>query len=443
MKSSHGSHDSALDIQREYEKEICLKFINLTGIDLSFYFDDNPNYKIPIRSGGKVPFTRTELYKARGHDRHRNPYQKTTFSLCIGDCKPIENINFQRNNYRQFKSFLQSSNGRRYPVYFGIKVENSGIMNVVTICPSLSFYNDTKFETMFLLINNPSIPNNTIIIPKETKGYVPLTWLMCDSPESQVSIKFSQNGQYTQLCNNISEFFVKAINDPHLLKERESEKNKVQKAFPNANNPTFIKIIDIQKSELDNRKDSKYLNVQDNGANRAIYLDYFLLQTKDINKLRESEPDYLGDNTNINNASVDMNASMSSLIPINNQIVEFDYNAPYYRTVGNGLSIQAICGSDCEAKDKIVYCRIGFVRNYDVIQNCGNGNIKCPACKNLIYPKNFGFLRCKYKIDFTKWEGNKPISNSVEGEADEKFKLFSEYSGNANFTKLIFTVTKK
>ena len=127
----------------------------------------------------------------------------------------------------------------------------------------------------------------------------------------------------------------------------------------------------------------------------------------------------------------------------NTKIVEFDYNAPYYRTVGNGLSIQAICGSDCEAKDKIVYCPIGFVRNYDVLQNIGNGNIKCPACNNLIYPKNFGFLRCKYKIDFTKWEGNKPISNSVEGEADEKFKLFSECSGNANFTKLIFTVTEK
>ena len=127
----------------------------------------------------------------------------------------------------------------------------------------------------------------------------------------------------------------------------------------------------------------------------------------------------------------------------NTRIVEFDKNAPYYRYVRYGLSIQAICGSDCEAKDEIVYCPIGFVRNFDVLQNIGNGNIICPACKNLIYPKNFGFLRCKYKIDFTKWEGNKPISNSVEGEADEKFKLFSEYSGNANFTKLIFTVTEK
>ena len=120
-----------------------------------------------------------------------------------------------------------------------------------------------------------------------------------------------------------------------------------------------------------------------------------------------------------------------------------DCDFRYYRRVLNGLNIEAICGSDCEAKDKIVYCPIGFVRNYDVLQNVGNGNITCPACKNLIYPKNFGFLRCKYKIDFTKWEGNKPISNSVEGEADEKFKLFSEYSGNANFTKLIFTVTEK
>ena len=127
----------------------------------------------------------------------------------------------------------------------------------------------------------------------------------------------------------------------------------------------------------------------------------------------------------------------------NARIVEFDNNAPYYRRVGNGLSIQAICGSDCEAKDKIVYWYIGFVRNYDILQNIGNGNIECPACRNPIYPKNFGFLRCKYKIDFTKWEGNKPISNSVEGEADEKFKLFSECSGNANFTKLIFTVTEK
>ena len=125
----------------------------------------------------------------------------------------------------------------------------------------------------------------------------------------------------------------------------------------------------------------------------------------------------------------------------NTRIVEFDKNAPYYRIVGSGLSIQAICGNDCEAKNNIVYSYIGYVKDYDILTNLGN--IKCPACRNPIYPKNFGFLRCKYRIDFTKWENNKSISFFVEGDADDKFKLFSEYSGNANFTKLVFNVTSK
>ena len=124
----------------EAREEIILKFMNLTGVDIIFYFDDNPNYKIPIKNGAKVDFSRSSLYKARGHDRHRNPYQKTTFSLSIGDCKPIENINFQRNNYHQYKANLANNMGRRYTVNFGVKVESSGVINTVTFCPSLSFF---------------------------------------------------------------------------------------------------------------------------------------------------------------------------------------------------------------------------------------------------------------------------------------------------------------
>ena len=331
MLSSHGSHEGAKDIQKEFQEEVVLKFINLTGIDLIFYFDDNPNYKIPIKQGAKVDLNRSGLYKARGHDRHRNPYQKTTFSLLIGDCKPIENINFQRNNYRQYKTSIQNAQGRRYPVYFGVKVESIGITNVVTFCPSLSFYNDTKFDTIFLLINNQSIQNNTIIIPKDKKGYVPLTWLMCDSPESSISIKLSQNGQYTQICNNASELISPPINDEHILKERESQKKKVHKEFPNANNPTFIKMLDIRKSEFDNRKETKSFIVRDNGVNRAINLDYFILQTKNINKLREKARDELQENINTNNnAPLDTNASMIELNQTNNQLFDYDYEYIIY-----------------------------------------------------------------------------------------------------------------
>ena len=122
------------------------------------------------------------------------------------------------------------------------------------------------------------------------------------------------------------------------------------------------------------------------------------------------------------------------------RIVEFDSNAPYYRYVKNGLNIQAICGNECEAKDKIVYCKIGFVRDYNILHHFGD--FKCPACHNEIYPKNFGFLRCNYKIDYEKWDNNKKKNGTVSGKAEDKFKLFSEYSGNANFTKLVFNVYK-
>ena len=73
----------------------------------------------------------------------------------------------------------------------------------------------------------------------------------------------------------------------------------------------------------------------------------------------------------------------------NTKLIEFDYNAPFYRTVGIGLSIQSICGNEREAKDKIVYCHIGCVRNYDILNHLSD--IKCPACDNEVYPKIWGF----------------------------------------------------
>ena len=321
------------NFQKEQESEIVLSFINLTGIDTIFYFDDNPNYKIPLQNGGKCNFTRKKLYVARGHDKHRDPYQKTTFSLCIGDCKPIENINFLRNNYRQFKANLRNNTGRRYPIYFGVKVESVGIESIVSFCPSLSFYNDTKFDRIILSINNPNIVDKKIIsIPKQEKEYIPLTWFMCDSPESTVSIKLSENGQNTQICNNISEFIVPPIIDQQILKEREAEKKNVAKSFPNANNPTFIKMLDIKKSEFDNRKDSKSFMINDNNMNQSICLDYFLLQSKYIKKLREkikNDPDQQAINTE-HNIPLDTNASMVELIPTGNQKAGYDYEYVVY-----------------------------------------------------------------------------------------------------------------
>ena len=316
------------DKQNESE-EIILKFVNLTGLDLVYYFDDNPNYKIPLKEKSVMDYTRLKLYQARGHDRHINPYQTTTFSLCIGNSQPIEKINFQRNNYKQFKINLQNNSGASYQAYFGVKVESNGIINTVTICSSLSFYNDTENDPIYILINNPNIADNTIIIGKDKRGYVPLTWLASDYANSSVSIKLSDNGQYTKICDKVSDFFIPPIIDPEVLARLESEKSDVQKNFPDANNPTFKKIVDIKKDEVTNRRLSKYVSIDDNGINKGVNLDYFILQSKDIKKLKEKK--VINDEANNeDHRPIDLNTSVSELIPASGYIADYDYEYIIY-----------------------------------------------------------------------------------------------------------------
>ena len=316
------------NIRKELDEEVILRFINCTGLDLVFYFDDNPNYKIPMRQNGTINFTRIILYKARGHDRYKNPYQKTTFSVSIRESKLIEHINFQRNNYKHFKLNVQNSSGKIYQIYFGIKVESSGITNTVTFCPSLSFYNDTLYDSIFLSINNQSIAENTISIAKGKYAYIPLTWLMSDYPESSVSIKLTQAGQFTQICGNILEFIIDPITDEDILNERNKQKNKVQNAFPEANNPTFIKMIDIKKSEIDNRKDSKSFIINENGVRKCINFDYFILQSKDFKKYKSNKK--ISSNENKNNINNDPNSSIVELYPNYSQAADYNYEYVVY-----------------------------------------------------------------------------------------------------------------
>ena len=315
------------DIQREINEEIVLKFLNCTGLDLVFYFDDNPNYKISMKQNGRLNFTRINLYKARGHDRYKNPHQKTTFSVSIKESSPIEHINFQRNNYKQYKIDVQNNSGKTYRIYFSIKVESSGVINTVTFCPSLSFYNDTLFNSIFLSINNQSIPERTVIIQKGKSEYIPLTWIMCDYPESQVSIKLSQNGQYSQICSNISEFIVEPMITEEIIEKRKNKKDNAQKSFPDANNPTFIKMVDIQKSEFDNRKDSKSFSINDNGKAKCLNFDYFILQSKDFKNIN-TNININNQNQNQTNINNDLNNSISGLNPYNNPgfpIPDYEY----------------------------------------------------------------------------------------------------------------------
>ncbi len=89
----------------------------------------------------------------------------------------------------------------------------------------------------------------------------------------------------------------------------------------------------------------------------------------------------------------------------NTRIIELDYKAPPYRSIGYGLSVQAICENDCVLKNQIIYTTLGFVTNYNILSHLND--IKCPKCQKTVYPKNFGFFQCKYEIEYDKWENKK------------------------------------
>ena len=84
----------------------------------------------------------------------------------------------------------------------------------------------------------------------------------------------------------------------------------------------------------------------------------------------------------------------------NTRIIELDYNAPPYRNIDSGLSVQAICENDCVLKNQIIYTTLGFVTNYNILSHLND--IKCPKCQKTVYPKNFGFFQCKYEIEYDK-----------------------------------------
>ena len=261
--------------------EIILQFLNYTGLDLEFFFDSYPQNKIQMKSKEIVSFTSENLYKARGLHKRRSKGIRTTFSVSLKNTYPIESINYKRTNYKQYKLKVESNNNKYESLYFYIKVESSYILNKVYFSSSICFYNSTKFNKIIIFINNDSVDENLIVIMKDSKEYIPLTWFLCEPPKSSIFLKFPKDKKSFKICDHVSEFIHK-ISDENTLKERENSKKHLEKAFSNIENPKLKKVLEIKKIEVDNNKNSKYLDIIHEGKKGILNLDYYILQSKNI-----------------------------------------------------------------------------------------------------------------------------------------------------------------
>lgn len=119
---------------------------------------------------------------------------------------------------------------------------------------------------------------------------------------------------------------------------------------------------------------------------------------------------------------------------------------PSYREGCNGLNIRSICkNTNCEAYNKTIYVKIGYVQDWDLFQHIKKKDVLCPSCRKLVKPINYYFYECNYTIDYIKEEeGEELIDGSINGCAcNGNYKYFDEKeSGNATFSSLVFNVTK-
>ena len=261
--------------------EIILQFLNYSGIDLEFFFDSYPQNKIQMKPREIVSFTSENLYKARGLHKRRSKVIRTTFSVSMKNTFPIENINYKRTNYKQYKLKVESNNNKYQFLYFYIKVESSYILNKVYFSSSICFYNLTKFNRIIIFINNDNIDENNLCIMKDSKEYIPLTWFLCEPPKSSIFLKFPDDKKSFKICEHVSEL-VHRITDENTLKERENSKKNLEKINSKIENPKLKKILEIKKIEVDNNKYSKYLYIIHEGKKEVLNLDYYILQSKSI-----------------------------------------------------------------------------------------------------------------------------------------------------------------
>ena len=290
--------------------EIVLQFLNYTGINLIFFFDSYINNRIELKPREIISFTSNKLYRARGLHRLKSKVDRTTFSVIIKDSFPMERINYKRTNYRHYKLFVEIIPNKFVPIYFNIGVESSYTYNKVSFSSSLSFTNETKFYKITILIKNSLIEEKSITITKGNKEYIPLTWFLCQKPNSSIYLKYAENEELIKICDHVIDLIPSKISEEE-IKEKEALKKQIEKDLPNTDNPKLKKILEAKKMRIDNLNNSIQLIFNFKGKKNFLNIDSFMLSSKKKELINENNQ--MGKNSNEQKNEVHENLDSSIL----------------------------------------------------------------------------------------------------------------------------------
>ena len=264
-----------------------ISLFNHTGVSINFSFESNPENIIVMKPGELMAFSKADLQNARGIKKGEFKKNINTMSVSILNSGTIHGINFNHNNASQYKLKV-AKNGKVYTIYFSVKVKTQGVVKKIIFSSSLSIYNNTIYDSIFIMINDKNIERNVIEIPKERRRYIPISWFLTETPESEIRMKFGQNGEEHLVFYNINEIIVDPI-DKNKENENMKLKSSVIKRHENSNNLEKKDIIEKIKNDAKNLKCSKIIELKDNNGSQNkmeyISLDSYIYQSKSHSKI--------------------------------------------------------------------------------------------------------------------------------------------------------------
>ena len=320
---------------------LSLIFKNDSGIDLTIFFESNPKNLIKLKSGETKSYTSDSLYKARGINKYSSKIDRANFGVCLLNSYPINNINYKRTEYKQYKVNIELTGNKIIPLYFIIKIEPSYLINNVSFSSAIAFTNETDFKLITIIIQNINLEKYSINIYQNSKAYIPLSWLITQPPNSSIFIRFSSNGKMYKICDHISQLFQELNSDE---KKEDSKQYDLKKRFNGNDNPKFSKITDIEKFEVNNMKNSKYIDINYQDNNYFLNFDFFVVQSKNakneiekIKKRKEAMKTLNNNNLNSNELTInELNYSQTMNNQLNENLIP-EINYEYIITIRHSL----------------------------------------------------------------------------------------------------------
>ena len=163
-----------------------------------------------MKPGELMAFSKADLKMARGIKKGGIKKNMNTMSVSILNSGIIHGINFNHNNACQYKLKIEKDK-KIYTIYFSVKVKTQGVVKKIIFTSSLSVFNNTNYDSIFIMINNKNIERNCIEIPKERRRYIPITWFLTETPESEIRMKFGNDDEEHLVFYHINEFIVYLI----------------------------------------------------------------------------------------------------------------------------------------------------------------------------------------------------------------------------------------